>query len=84
MRFKHAIGPCAVVDTKVPELAVGYDEDYVREVYERCGLSTEGGIYYGMWSGREPSTRGLGLSQDLVLSTKQRATHAPAPGRSGR
>ena len=69
-RFKHAVGPCAVVDTKVPELAVGYDEDYVRDVYERRGLSTEGGIYYGTWSGREPSARASGLIQDLVLSTR--------------
>jgi SAM-dependent methyltransferase len=70
-RFNHAMGPCAVVDAKVPELAVGYDEDYVREVYERRGFSTEGGIYYGTWSGREPSARGSGLGQDLVLSTRR-------------
>jgi SAM-dependent methyltransferase len=70
-RFKHAMGPCAVVDTKVPELAVGYDEDYVRELYERYGLATEGGIYYGTWSGREPTARASGLSQDLVLSTRR-------------
>ena len=70
IRFKHPMGPCAVVDTKVPELAVGYDEEYVREVYERRGLSTEGGIYYGTWSGRAPA-RGSGLSQDLVLSTRR-------------
>jgi len=69
-RFNHAMGPCAVVDTKVPELAVAYEEDYVREVSERFGLSTDGGIYYGTWSGREPSARASGLSQDLVLSTR--------------
>ena len=69
-RFKHAVGPCAVVDTKVPELAVAYEENYVREVSERFGLSTAGGIYYGTWSGREPSARASGLIQDLVLSTR--------------
>jgi SAM-dependent methyltransferase len=71
IRLKHAIGPCAVVDTKVPELAVGYDEDYVRSVYERRGLSTESGIYYGTWSGREPSSRQAGLGQDIVLTTRR-------------
>ena len=71
IRFKHAMGPCAVVDEKVPELAVAYEEDYVREVYERSGLSTEGGIYYGTWSGRKPSARSSGLGQDLVLSIRR-------------
>lgn len=70
-RLRHTIGPCAVVDEKVPELEVGYDEDYVRATYEQRGLSTEGGIYYGSWSGRQPSARTNGLSQDLVLSVRR-------------
>lgn len=70
-RFKHTMGPCAVVNAKVPELSVGYDEDYVRGVYEQRGLSTEGGIFYGAWSGRESSAQTSGLSQDLVLSTRR-------------
>jgi SAM-dependent methyltransferase len=70
-RFKHVIGPCAVVDAKVPELSVGYDENYVREAYEQRGLSTENALYYGTWAGREPYARGSGLSQDLVLGIRQ-------------
>jgi SAM-dependent methyltransferase len=70
-RFKHTMGPCAVVNAKVPELSVGYDEDYAREVYERRGLSTGGGIYYGAWSGREPSAQTSGLGQDLILSIRR-------------
>jgi SAM-dependent methyltransferase len=70
-RFKHTMGPYAVVNLKVPELSVGYDEDYVRQVYERRGLSIEGGIYYGAWSGREPSAQTSGLGQDLILSTRR-------------
>jgi SAM-dependent methyltransferase len=70
-RFKHVIGPCAVVDAKVPELSVGYDEAYVLDVYEQRGLRTVGGVYYGTWSGREPTAQGSGLSQDLVLSTRR-------------
>jgi SAM-dependent methyltransferase len=72
-RFKHAMGPCAVVDEKVPELAVAYDEDYVRDVFARRGLSTDGGIHYGTWSGRETSGRSTGLSQDIVLAVRAAA-----------
>lgn len=70
-RFKHVIGPCAVVDAKVPELSVGYDEEYVLDVYEQRGLRTDGRVYYGTWSGREPTARASGLSQDLVLSARR-------------
>jgi ubiquinone/menaquinone biosynthesis C-methylase UbiE len=71
MRFKHAMGPCAVVDPMVPELAVAYEEGYVREIYKERGLASEGGIYYGGWSGREQSDRSSGLSQDIVLTTRR-------------
>jgi len=73
-RFKHVIGPHAVVDMKVPELSVGYDEEYVLDVYEQRGFGTDGGVYYGTWSGREPTARASGLSQDLVLTVRR-----PAP-----
>jgi SAM-dependent methyltransferase len=72
-RFKHSLGPCAVVDLRVPELSVGYDQDYVRDVYEQRGLSTDGGIFYGSWCGRERSPRASGLSQDLVLGVRRRS-----------
>jgi ubiquinone/menaquinone biosynthesis C-methylase UbiE len=72
MRFKHAMGPCAVVDPNVPELAVAYEEDYVRKMYEQRGLSSsDGGIYYGSWLGREPSDRSSGLMQDVVLTVRR-------------
>jgi ubiquinone/menaquinone biosynthesis C-methylase UbiE len=72
-RFKHAMGPCAVVDEKVPELAVAYEEEYVGEVFRRRGLLTEGGVHYGSWSGRDPEAATTGLSQDVVLATKSPA-----------
>jgi SAM-dependent methyltransferase len=70
MRFDHAIGPCAVVDTKVPELAVGYDEAYVREASAAAGLEPED-VLYGSWSGRRTDGHGSGLSQDVVLTTRR-------------
>lgn len=69
-RFDHAMGPCAVVDAKVPELAVGYDEGYVRDACERVGLAPED-VLYGSWSGRAPTDHGSGLSQDVVLTTRR-------------
>jgi SAM-dependent methyltransferase len=70
MRFDHAMGPCAVVDTKVPELAVGYDEAYVRGACARIGLATEQ-VLYGSWSGRPPNGHESGLGQDVVLTTRR-------------
>ena len=70
MRFDHAMGPCAVVDTKVPELAVGYDEAYVREASARAGLEPAD-VLYGSWSGRAPGGHESGLSQDVVLTTRR-------------
>jgi SAM-dependent methyltransferase len=70
LRFKPHAGPCWVVDAKVPELAVGYDETYVRELYERHGFSPND-IHYGSWSGRFPADAEPAFSQDVVVSTKR-------------
>jgi ubiquinone/menaquinone biosynthesis C-methylase UbiE len=72
LRFKHYSGPCWIVDSKVPELAVGYDEPYVRELYDQFRLSGGYRIYYGTWSGRPlHSNREVGFSQDIVVTAKQ-------------
>jgi len=66
---------------KVQELAVGYEEPYVRQMVERYKLDGGYRIYYGDWSGRELGT-GLGLpdlpdgehdvsSQDIVVSVRR-------------
>jgi ubiquinone/menaquinone biosynthesis C-methylase UbiE len=68
-KFTHVIGPAAVVDEKVPELAVAYDEGYVRDLFEHRGMRTHA-IHYGSWSGRETSDPGTGLSQDAVVAIK--------------
>jgi SAM-dependent methyltransferase len=52
------------------ELAVGYEEDYVRSLYARNGLAVSG-FYDGSWSGR-PSAPEVGwLGQDLLVGSKQ-------------
>jgi SAM-dependent methyltransferase len=73
LRFKHDHGSHWLVNTKVPELSVGYDEQYARDVYERCGFSSEKTVYYGGWCGRPPfwsQASGLG-DQDVVFTTKR-------------
>jgi SAM-dependent methyltransferase len=72
LRFKRHSGPSWVVDSKVPELAVGYDEAYVRDLYEQHALSGQCRVYYGSWSGRPPlSSEQSGFSQDIVVTAKQ-------------
>jgi ubiquinone/menaquinone biosynthesis C-methylase UbiE len=73
LSFKHHIAPYWLVTRRAPELSIGYDEPYVRDLFEDHGLSTGEGIYYGGWCGREPlwsAQSGLG-DQDIVLATKR-------------
>lgn len=50
-----------------PELAVGYDERYVTDLYEKCGLDIRTPIPYGSWCGRKDY-----LSyQDQILAFKR-------------
>jgi len=74
--FRHDLGSYAVTSTKVPELAVAYDEHYVSELYARLGLATEHQpgfkLHPGFWCGQESAwspTSGTGL-QDILVATK--------------
>src|SRR4029450_5706844 len=49
------LGPHWVVDVNVPELAVAYEEDYARKLFEEYGLSCT--IHHGWWSGRTHTAR---------------------------
>jgi ubiquinone/menaquinone biosynthesis C-methylase UbiE len=72
MRFKHNRGSYRVVSNRVPELAVAYDEPYVRELYAKHGLSGEPNVYVGAWCGRTgywPPDSGLG-DQDTAVAAK--------------
>ena len=70
-RFRHSCGSYSVVDPKVPELSVGYDEPYVRSVYKTYGLDPDGGIHRGSWRRRaEFRDHAPGLEQDVVVSTR--------------
>jgi SAM-dependent methyltransferase len=59
-----------IVDAKVPELAVAYEEAYVRSLFERYGQSCE--VHYGWWSGRSTHPEDPPRwDQDVVLVTKR-------------
>jgi SAM-dependent methyltransferase len=66
MLFKHNLGSHWIQSTKIPELAVAYDESYLRGIYSNHGLSDPPDIYFGSWCGR---STGLD-TQDVVVATK--------------
>ena len=66
MHFKHHLGSYWVQSRKVPELAVAYDESYLRGIYSKHGLSDPPDTYFGRWCGR---STGLD-AQDVVVATK--------------
>jgi len=80
LRFRHDHGAYWTVNDKVPELSTGYEEGYVKELFERHGLSLADGVYYGGWCGRPDlwgdGAGGLG-DQDLLLAAKVGRPVAP-------
>ncbi|HSK62683.1 MAG TPA: class I SAM-dependent methyltransferase [Pyrinomonadaceae bacterium] len=49
----YQVGPTRVASREKPELAIGFDEDYVEQLYDKFGLEIKRPIYYGAWSGRD-------------------------------
>jgi SAM-dependent methyltransferase len=72
MQFKRNLGSHWIQNGRVPELAVAYDEEYIRGVHVRNGLSAPK-IYEGTWCGRTdywPGGSGFG-DQDVLVAVKQ-------------
>lgn len=60
------LGSCYLADASDPEAVTGYEEDFVRAVYDKYDLKIKEPIHYGAWCGRETF-----LSyQDLILAFK--------------
>jgi SAM-dependent methyltransferase len=53
IELRYKIGPALAMSEATPELAIGYDEEYVNKLYQRHGMRIRGSIYYGSWCGRE-------------------------------
>ena len=53
-----------------PELAVGYEEKYVRDLYASNGLDVSG-FYLGPWSGQAATPATAPHGQDLVVGIRR-------------
>jgi SAM-dependent methyltransferase len=73
LRFKHDHGTYWTVNDKAPELSTGYEESYIKQLFEQHGLSLADGMNYGGWSGRPPlysdEAGNLG-DQDILIAAK--------------
>ena len=72
LRFNHDLGSYWLVSRTVPELSVGYEEQYVCDVYAKSVPFAQTTIHYGGWCGRPPlwsEESGPG-DQDIVVATK--------------
>jgi SAM-dependent methyltransferase len=69
--FTYREGPQWLLEDGMltPELAVGYEEDYVRSLYARNGLEVSG-FYVGSWTGLPSPPEIEWHGQDLVVGTK--------------
>lgn len=65
--FRYRTAPCWYVDSRVPELAVGYDESYIRDLHQRHHILDGYTVRYGAWSGG----RDAEFSQDIVVAAKE-------------
>jgi SAM-dependent methyltransferase len=69
--FTYHDGPqWKLEDGALAELSVGYDEDYVRDLYARNGLDVTG-FYVASWSGRPGAPEVRSLGQDLIVGSKR-------------
>ena len=67
--LRYEIGPARAASREQPELAIGYDEKYVNDLYEKCGLTIRQPISYGSWCGREH----FYSYQDQIVAYKNRS-----------
>jgi SAM-dependent methyltransferase len=59
-------GDYRTTNMDIPEAAVAYEEDLVRRLSSRCGLTVVDPIHYGAWSGRRDHVS----YQDIVIVRK--------------
>lgn len=64
--FQYGPGSYRLRNEAIPESAVAYQENFLIELIQKCGLELAKPIYYGAWSGRDD-----GLSYQDILLTKR-------------
>jgi SAM-dependent methyltransferase len=69
MKFPHPVegGVARTQRPGLPEAAIAYEEDFVREAHAHAILRIEEPLRYGSWSGREASGPGFG-TKDIVVA----------------
>jgi len=68
LNFQYKLDGCLTVDQTFPEDAVAYDEEFVKELFEKHGLVINQPIHYGSWCGRQNFL----TYQDLIIAEKTR------------
>lgn len=67
IELRHQDGPARMVSREKPEIAIGFEEDYILALYRQFGLELGKPIYYGSWCDRAKY-----LSyQDLIVAIKK-------------
>jgi SAM-dependent methyltransferase len=63
IELRHPLGPARTVSQEKPEIAIGFDEAYIADLYRQFALEIRRPIYYGSWSGR---TKFLSYQDQIV------------------
>lgn len=66
MSFPHERGVFRLMDEKLPEMNVAFEESFVRDAYRRAGMRVSTPIWWGGWCGR-PNHLSF---QDVVIGEK--------------
>jgi len=69
VNLREEIGPARAVSRSTPELAIGYDVEFVLSLYAEAGLKINEPVYFGSWCGRSEYRS----YQDIVLAEKASA-----------
>jgi SAM-dependent methyltransferase len=64
--FKHALSDCFTTDMNRPEVAIAFEESFVRRCFAKYDLNLIEPIYFGNWCGRKKQL----TYQDVVLAVK--------------
>jgi SAM-dependent methyltransferase len=65
--FRYEMEKYRTTNTNTPEDAVCYDESFVLDLYDECGLRVDEPIRYGSWCGRTEHFS----YQDIIVAAKQ-------------
>ena len=68
LNFKYPLNGCLTTDKDIPEEAIAYDEEVVRQFFNSTGLMIGQPIYYGSWCNRQVFV----TYQDLIVAEKRR------------